>query len=268
MQSKIEGIILSKLPYQERHLLCQVLLRTGKRVGVLFYGGRGGGKKQKSSIIELGFMLSIELNHSHKDTEIYHAKEWSLIWHHDLIRLNLKAFYTKCFFLEIVSKISMIENLRDPLSHTDEMQGIFTCLSNALVILEKSLVQDAFSKEAHQFIFFAKLFSHSGIFPDRDRCALCSVSLNQESDPTLISERGGFACSQCYSHQGSNFHLAHFKSPGRELWESLGFVSRSRYIELDRFTLENKSIPRLLFHYFCYQNHFEERDFKTASLVF
>ena len=48
MQSKIEGIVTSKIPYDERHIIANVILRNGKKVSVVFYGGRGGGPKQKS----------------------------------------------------------------------------------------------------------------------------------------------------------------------------------------------------------------------------
>ena len=99
MQTKVEGLVLSKIPYDERHLIVNLLLRTGRKISVVFYGGRGGGKKQKSSIIELGFMLSVELSQAKTNTEVYHAKEWNMIWHHDLIRNNHNAFYLMCFFL-------------------------------------------------------------------------------------------------------------------------------------------------------------------------
>ena len=52
MQTKIEGLILSKVPYDERHVIANLLLRSGRKVSVVFYGGRGGGKKQKSSILD------------------------------------------------------------------------------------------------------------------------------------------------------------------------------------------------------------------------
>ena len=98
MQNKIEGLVLSKVPYDERHIIANLLLRSGRKVAVVFYGGRGGGKKQKSSIIELGFMLSVELAHAKTNSDIYHAKEWNLVWNHDLIRLDHTAFYLMCFF--------------------------------------------------------------------------------------------------------------------------------------------------------------------------
>ena len=125
MQTKIEGIVLSKIPYDERHIIAHLLLRSGRKVSVVFYGGRGGGKKQKSSIIELGFMLSVELNTNRTHSEIYHAKEWSLVWHHDLIRLDHTAFFMFCFYLAVINKISLNENLHYFDEHVSDLNKLF-----------------------------------------------------------------------------------------------------------------------------------------------
>lgn len=75
LETKIEGILLSKLPYKDRHLICHMLLRSGKKVGVIFYGGAGGGKKMKSTNLELGHMIKVELKHSNKNKELYSLAE-------------------------------------------------------------------------------------------------------------------------------------------------------------------------------------------------
>ena len=79
---KVEGIVIQKTPFKERDIICHLLLRTGKTLAVYFYGGRGGGKKAKGSIIETGFMLSVELQRQRKtlDSPMHIAKEYSLIW--------------------------------------------------------------------------------------------------------------------------------------------------------------------------------------------
>jgi len=137
MQTKIEGLVLSKIPYDDRHIIANILLRTGRKISVVFYGGRGGGTKQKSSVIELGFMLAVELRPSKTHSDVYHAKEWNLIWHHDQIRLTHNAFYVMCFYLEIINRIAAIENLHDVHEENTEMVGLFATLSNALVVIEK-----------------------------------------------------------------------------------------------------------------------------------
>ncbi|MBY0416092.1 MAG: recombination protein O N-terminal domain-containing protein [Bdellovibrionales bacterium] len=263
METKIEGIVLSKIPYDERHIIATLLLRTGRKVSVVFYGGRGGGKKQKSSIIELGFMLSVELAHAKTNTEIYHAKEWSIVWHHDLIRLNHNAFYLMCFFLEVINKIAPIENLHDVHEENKEMVGLFASLSNALVHLEKTLKDNAFYIHSHAVIFLTKTLLHLGVFPEREHCTLCGIELQGFNDMYLIAEEGGFACPPCVNQRHS-----YTVQSGRELWELLGHIAHTKYAELASVKLEYKSLPKMLFHYFCFQFHFEEKDFKTASMVF
>lgn len=263
MQTKIEGLILSKVPYDERHVIAHLLLRSGRKVSVIFYGGRGGGSKQKSSIIELGFMLSIELRDANKHTEIYHAKEWNIIWHHDLIRLNHQAFYLMCLYLEVLNKISLPEHLDNVHEENNEMTGLFSTLSNSLVLLEKNLLEKNFYPHSHSVIFFTKLFLHTGIYPERENCTLCGSSLLTFNDMYLLSDEGGFACPTCMN-QRKTYGL----QSGRELWELMGHIAHSKYSELHDVKLEFKSLPRMLFHYFCFQNHFEEKDFKTASMVF
>lgn len=263
MQTKIEGLILSKVPYDERHIIASLLLRSGRKISVVFYGGRGGGKKQKSSIIELGFMLSVELAPAKHHADIYHAKEWNLVWHHDLIRENHQAFYLTCFFLEISSRISPVENLHEVHEENKEMVGIFSTLSNALVFLEKNLLAKTFLTHSHSVIFLTKMLLHLGVFPEREHCTLCGTELSQYTDMFLIAEEGGFACPPCM-----NQRLSFSVQSGRELWEVVGHIAHSKYNDCDSVKLEFKSLPKMLFHYFCFQFHFEEKEFKTANMVF
>ncbi len=263
MQTKIEGLVLSKVPYDERHVIAHLLLRSGRKISVVFYGGRGGGKKQKSSVIELGFMLSVELQQAKTNTEIYHAKEWNLVWHHDKIRLHHNAFYLMCFFLEIITKIAPVENLHDVHHENTEMVGLFTSLSNALVHLERCLIQESFFSHSHAVIFLTKTLLHLGVFPEREHCTLCGEELAGFNDMFLIAEEGGFACPPCM-----NLRKTFTVQSGRELWELVGHIAHTKYGELGLIKLEYKSLPKMLFHYFCFQFHFEEKDFKTASMIF
>lgn len=203
MQTKIEGLILSKIPYDERHIIAHLLLRSGRKISVVFYGGRGGGKKQKSSVLELGFMVSVELAQAKTNSDIYHAKEWNLIWHHDLIRSNHTAFYLACFYLEIINKISPTENLHEVHDENTEMVGLFASLSNALVHLERSLKENSFYSHSHSVIFLTKTLLHLGVFPEREQCTLCGVELQGFNDMYLLAEEGGFACPPCMNQRKS-----------------------------------------------------------------
>lgn len=263
MESKIEGLILSKMPYQERHLLTTILLRSGKKITAIFYGGRGGGKKQKSSIVELGFMCAMELRSTNENSEIYYVKEWSLIWNHAHIRNNSEAFYTMCFFLEICNKISQEENLHNVHSHDLLDQGIFVTLSNALVICEKSLALKCFFSSEQIIIFLAKICMHLGVFPTRENCQVCDVKLNLKTQLYLQINNGGFVCSNCEI----NLHAVDEKM----LWEILGLFAHEKYSELYNFKISDPTLAfyfaKQLFTYFCYHNHFERFEFKTTALL-
>ena len=87
MRVKIEGIILAKNLFKERDLICRLLLRNGKQVSVLCYGGQGGGRRMKSSLIELGHLLSLEISRFRRNHQgMYSSREYSLVWHHRYLR--------------------------------------------------------------------------------------------------------------------------------------------------------------------------------------
>jgi hypothetical protein len=260
------------MPYDERHIIGQVLLRNGRKVSVLFYGGRGGGKKQKSSIIELGFMLSIELSRTKENAEIYPAKEWNLIWNHNLIRSNHQAFYLMCFYLEVISKLAPLENLKDIHFENEEMAGLFNTLSNSLFNLEKNLnskIDSSLDLGAHTLVFIAKLLLHLGVFPEREHCTLCEVDLNQFADMFLLFDEGGFACPNCLDKSLDIDKRNQKKAQsGRELWELLGHISHKKYSELIDLKIAHKEISKILFSYFSFQFSLDERQFKSYPMVF
>ena len=47
-QNRLEGILVQKTPYQDRHVVGKILLRNGQLLTSLFYGGQGGGKKNET----------------------------------------------------------------------------------------------------------------------------------------------------------------------------------------------------------------------------
>lgn len=262
--TKIEGIILSKIPFDDRHLICHVLLRNGKKISVMFYGGRGGGTKQKSSILELGYLIQMELRPTRSTKDMFQAKEWNLSWHHDEIRKDFRAFSLLCFYLELIHKLSPDDNLHDPhWAENAEMVGLFRVLSNAIVYLEKSLKDKRCFPIAQAAIFLSKLLIEQGLFPEREHCCLCGEELVKFNDMHLYPDEGGFACPPCM-----NVRFKHGLQSGRELWEIMGHAANSRYQDIEPLQIEFKSIPAMLFNYLCFQYHFNTEDFKTKSSVF
>lgn len=265
MKRKIEGLLISKFPYKDRHLIGRLLLREGKIVPVIFYGGQGGGKKKRSSTLELGYMLQVELSVSKSTSDIYHAKEWTPKWTPENIRLNHKAFYLMCLYLEMIQKLAPEGDLHDKFHDDDQGHNLFVVLSNALFYLEKMLKEKNFNSQNHLLIFMGKLLIDQGVFPQRDFCTLTDRPLQSESLLHLVADHGGFACAEGLNQeqaqaQGNGTH-------GRELWEVLGRIGKSKYLEIVPFDLQYPEIVKSLFHYFCYQFHFQEKEFKSYSMA-
>jgi DNA repair protein RecO len=260
MKTKIEGIVLNKTDFQERHLICSLLLRTGKKISVLFYGGQGGGKKMKPSQLEVGAMLEVELSISKKTSEVHRAKEWKTLWKAQHIRTNHKAFVLLCAICEIVGKIIGEEDLHQE-DLTEEHEGIFRIASNALFYLEKSLESKQFDLHKDLTIFLGKLLGDQGVFPQRENCSLCDQELTEENISALSLEHGGFICLTCSPRRGDFSSI-------NDLWFILGPIGSQKYPDLIPLKLENAGVSRHLMDYFLYQFHLEAGSFKSLSMVF
>lgn len=201
---EIEGILISKTPFQDRHLIGHLLSRQGNRVPLLFYGGQAGGKKKKSSTLELGHLLKVELQRSQSGQELYKAKDWKLNWAPQKMRENHKAFYLMCFFLEVLQKISLTEEV----SEREEHQGLFLVLSNALFYLEDSLKNEKFYPSVHFNFFLGKLLLQLGIQPQISECLSCQKVLTSKA--SFCPDEAGFYCSDCYQNYSQTKALSQF----------------------------------------------------------
>lgn len=260
MRTKIEGLLLNKTDFQERHLICSLLLRTGKKVSVLFYGGQGGGKKKKPTQLELGAMLDIELSVSKSSSDVYRAKEWKPIWRAEKMRTNHRAFTLACLILETAAKVVGEEDLHQK-DLTDEHEGIFRVVSNALFYLEKAVEDGHFDMHKELTVFLGKLLGEQGVFPQRENCSLCDAELTFQNVSLLSLEHGGFTCSNCSSSRGNS-------ALTKELWFILGPIGSEKYPELIPLKLENRGVSRQLLDYFLYQFQMESGSFKSLSMVF
>lgn len=267
MQTKVEGLLITKTPYAERDIIGTLLLRNGKKIQCIFHGGRGGGTKKKSSILELGFMLKVELQRSNrKDNQsgeqLHTAREWSLLWHHDKIRTDHKAFYLLCFFLEIIRKMSINDELHDEHRESDETSiGLFKVLSNALFYIEDQLQKEKIlDSSLHLCLFFIKLLIELGVYPDREVCHLCHRPLDSVSSMRLAYEQGGYICETCLGEEGL--------PSGKALWELTGQISALRFNDYAKIKGHNPTLARSLFDYLCFQFQMSEKDFLSSSMVF
>jgi len=265
MQEKVEGILISKIPFKERNIIGKLLLRNGKVISVLFYGGKGGGPKQKTSLLEFGYMFKITLqNLKNKTTELYSAKDWDIIWQHKTIRENHHAFYLMCFFLEMVKKISISDNLHDEHRLFDKhLEGIFRVLSNALFFLEEAINQKSFYKNSHLFLFLLKLTQESGIFPVIDKCIICNKSFINLKAIVLSSEQGGFICENCFQDDSFSNTII----PSNKIYEVINMFFTLKYSNWKKMPDIDPSIPRIILNYLAYQFHFELRELQTYSFI-
>jgi recombinational DNA repair protein (RecF pathway) len=269
----VEGIIIHKTPVKARDLVAKILLRDGKILSVYFYGGQGGGKHQKGTVLELGHMLKITLSprKKHLDTELAVAKEWKLQWDSELIRTDVMAFYYMCFIFEVILKIAVQEHL-DELEHENpEYEGLFNVVSNALFYADKGIAEKQFELIDHLFIFIAKLILQLGIVPSMGNCSYCGISLEKVA-AIFEPHQGGMACEDCLRQRGQsmleNKLLDEELKSSTRLKHQMQHVLEIPYKEFATIRGSEKGMVHAMFNHFCYQFHFNPNDFKTKSMLF
>ncbi len=262
MKTKIEGLLIFKIPHKERDLIGHLLLRSGKKVSILFYGGQGGGSKKKTSGLELGHMLKIEVQIPKKKgpIDLYSSREWEIIWWHSKIRPQYFSFCLMCFYLEVLQKVSWEEKLCE--SHYDEVdhhqnEGLFAVLSNAIYLLENAEVSQI--KQDFQLAFFmAKILFELGLYPELKECLFCSKSLPPNGEGVFfVREQGAFSCLHCHNHPKSDQNFYYF----------LRWAQGVKFREITLGELEHRSILDLLIAHFCYQNNFHKQDFRSLASI-
>lgn len=267
---KVEGIIIQKTPYKERDLICHVLLRSGKTINVYFYGGRGGGKQNKGSILELGHMLVIELNIRKKklETQLYMAKEYKLLWSGQSVRNDFQAFYLYSFYIEFIGKIAVEDDLEG--YEDDHHDGLFNILSNGLYYLDESVKGKNFSIQNHLFIFLARLSVHLGITVDVDNCMYCSEDL-QDNLCLFDPSNGGFSCMECSSKRdeflSDNKLLLEEYQSSTKLKKTLSLCYKLPYKEYEKMPCVTQGLTISQFNYINLQFGFTKEQFKSWSLI-
>lgn len=268
---QIEGIVIQKTPFKERDVICQLLLRSGKNLSVYIYGGRGGGKKAKGSIIEIGFMLRIELQRQKKtlETPMPIAKEYNLIWKSDHIRNNYQALCLQSFYFELIKKITVGDELEEGI--LEEHEGLFNVLSNALFYLDKSLEQSHFQLEQHLFLFLAKVMVQLGVNPDTENCLYCHEELKKNEFCLFVTHEGGFSCHECQTQKdeflSDNMQLKEeFQNSTvyREQLKKAFSLTFKNYFDLEQI---NRTLNTMSFHYLNFQFEFKTDQYKTWKML-
>lgn len=267
---KVEGIIIQKTPYKERDLICNILLRSGKTISVYFYGGRGGGKQSKGSIVELGHMLALELNLRKKsnDSQLYTVKEYKLLWSGQFIRDHFEAFYLYSFYIEFLGKIAVEDDLDG--FEDDHHHGLFNVLSNGLFYLDESIRKKNFILQNHLFIFLARLSVQLGITVDVELCMYCFESLDNKL--CLFGPgSGGFACMECSSKRdeflSENKLLLEEYQSSTNLKKILGICYRLPYKDYEKMPEVAQGLTISQFQYINLQFGFTKEQFKSWNLI-
>jgi len=265
VKSTFDGLLIHKTPFQDRHLVGQLLLRSGKRVSVLFYGGMGGGKKMKVSGLEIGHLIQFQTSLNKPGIDLYNSKEWQVKWEHAQIRYNHQAFQLMCFYLEVARSLSGEDHLQDLYRETDQAEaGLFKVLSNGLFHLEKMVSEKRFSLESELILFLGKILIDQGLFPHRGQCCISGEEISPQDELALLSEQGGFAKT---AFLGGGLERERMGTAGTVLWRVLGEVAHKKYHEIELLPIESINTMKVLWSYCCYQMAWPPDKFKTWRLL-
>ncbi len=261
--SNLEGILLTKTPFKDKNLIGHVLLRNGFKVSVLFYGGLGGGKKHKGSILQLGYLLSFHFSGSRTENfEMLNSSEYKEKWYHDSISNNPKGFYLLCFYNEFLDKFSPLAHSKFDLEEDESSHvGLFRLLSNAIFRLDKVTKTKRYDHYTELGIFLSKALVELGIFPDTGYCVVSGTKIGEDKKVFLSADKGGFAFAEFAEAEELRKSAASF------LNQKIKEVSESKYLDITEliFTATDCSD---LFNFICYQQHVRQTDFKTFSMNF
>ncbi len=272
---KVEGLVFQKTPYKERDMIVHLLTRKGQKTSLYVYGGQGGGKSKKGSLLELGHMLSFVLQ---KSKGIYNnsdqkplsiAKVDQVNWAPKYIRNDYRAFMLSQFFLEVIQKLALSET--DDIDF-NEHEGIFNVLSNALYYLDKAVEGQNVDYMTHLLLFFTKLIHHLGIAPNYEECQFCQKILGEDELCLLDISNGGFSCLECTSkmdeYLSDNRQLSEEYQAGRRYKQAFQKFSLEPYKNYLNFPSTSVGLVRISFNFLNYQFGFAEGDYRTWKLLF
>ncbi len=264
MITKIDGIILSKVPFKDRHAVCHILRRNGKKISVLFYGGLGGGKKKSSSILELGSALKLELYHHRSTDHLYKSREWSPLWRHENIRRQYRSFTHLCFYLEFLQKVAVSDDLSDEDQRCKNTGSLFSVGSNAIFFLEKSCVDRHYNPYFASTLFLSKLLIAEGLFPEIHNCIVTGEKIAQKMQCLLLNDLGGFAMTHSLGRSPSSTYNGETHLMLRSFLHNTSLLN---YQTIEENRPLETSCFYLLLDYCLYQFHLTQKRFKTLGTL-
>ena len=262
--NELEGILINKFPYKDKHIIAHLILRSGVKVSAIFYGGQGGGKRSKGNILQLGYLIRFNYLRSKSTSSMFLVKNYQEKWFHRNISKHVKGLYLLCFFCEVLDKFSMEvpcgeKNLVE--DQGNEM-GYFRILSNAIFNLEKSFKEGSFNYEKSIITFLTKVSFEFGIFPRTDDCIISGEKL-EEGYYFLSDENGGFA-SLNFSEDRKNEEVKDMSSLRNGIVE----IISHEYGKPLSLAGMNLFLCKRFFEYICYQQNININKFKTLKFIF
>ena len=258
-----EGLILDKVPFQDRHLICRLLVRSGEKISVMFYGGRGGGKKKGPCVLDLGTMVRVYPVVGRATGGLYKSRQWSVLWRHEGIRDCYRSFGLLCFYLEVAAKMALEGEGSGGGGSGSYGRRLFLATGNALRLLEENSRRRDRRPYFESSLFLAKVLIAEGVFPEVFRCVATGDELPLDGAARLVNGLGGFVGADRPEGGGpSPFALdIHAK-----LRAFLALAARTKYADVAEDPAIDAGCFRLLLDYGLYQFQLEEGDFRTLPI--
>lgn len=255
----LEGILVHKQPYKERDIIGSFLLRSGEIISGYFYGGQGGGKNMKSDILQIGYALRFKAhdlkNKSSSQSQTYKLSEWKVIWQHENIRNDYKAFVGMTYFCELHKKLAPEIHSLEEIGQSGD-QHLFSSLSNSLFALD----QQTKNFQAIKKTMLSRLIYFLGILPDAAHCCFCGIDLSQ-SKSFLFYEEGQASCPNCLSEAGN--HPGAWIIPG--FYSALEMVLKTQFKDSVSLKSSENIDENILEKYLWQHFQMKKENFKSLS---
>lgn len=214
-------------------------------MSIYAYGGRGGGKRKISSILEVGYCL--EWVCQRKKTQTLGSSEWKILWQHQKVRSDYLLFQRLCAYLQIMKMISPEEE-----GAGLETQHLFNLLANSLYALE-SITEKKASLPKHLGLFLVKLIHYSGLGMDTQTCMATGEPL-EAGVIHLYPDQGGFIQAETTGLDND--------------WDLLHFVRHAQgtlFKDVEELPVISASKLQKLYFYFCYHEGIDPKNLLMAK---
>ena len=257
----IEGILVRKTPFQDRHLIGDLILRNGKKQGVLFFGGLGGGKKVKPNNLEIGKLYNVSFKTPIKG-DLIQTKEWQIKWSHEQIRYDYWKFLLLNFLCELSAQTAIPQE--DVLNDKDsQYHGLFNVLSNGIFFLENQKIPP---HDYHFCCYFiGKFMIDFGVMPQVNKCITCDLPLPKFAPSFLDIDKSGFQCSSdlCDGIKNGE-NQEHIRIA---LAQSANFNWKVFSVGMDQLKISSNQI-KMLINYLIFHLNLEQDSLKTIKSLY